>query len=105
MIKLFGNKRTRGSKAQTASNGARMDGYSAQRARCVMEFQTIIEREIIEASQSGDTSLMDRALMYEALRNALYWARDNNHAVTMFTLRARYNDVLYAACQYAYSAR
>lgn len=88
-MNLFNRK---SSKAAQASD-ARNDGYTQYKARQCAKFQAIIE------SESGCD--------YDALRAALLQARDTNFAIDsdLCTLRAAYNDHLYANAEIAYSRR
>lgn len=83
----------------------RLDGYTSARAATICYFQKKVQDEIEWMDIYGNTTVDEIGAQYEALRAALRWARDPEHIVNLMTLRAFYNDNLYAAAQAAYTRR
>lgn len=98
---IFNRHHRKPAVTSTSASASASTGYSPAQTRIISLFQTAVEREI---------SLLpcaDQPAHYDALRASLLWARlDNRHkAVTLISLRARYNDYLFASAEIAYSTR
>ena len=82
-IPVFGKKR----QSNRLMDTPRCDGYTQSAARIVCLFQAYVEAE-------PDCD-------YAALAAALLWARTTQFPVTLYTLRAAYNDSRYSSSGYA----
>lgn len=84
----------------------RADGYTANKALVIGRFQSSVSKEIETGYAGGFLSRAEYLTCYSALRAALLRFRDNeDRPCTLLTLRAAYNDALYADATYALPRR